>query len=201
MSSVAPISARHGRSLRPCLAPHRTPATSRHSETSPEAAAGGALDESPLGGPADRTEGQPVIGLERFRQPDGAGAALTRDVDEGAWISPGPRPTEGAVNCRVKVARRRCVSASRNRHLRRGHATPLTACRTKLYCKLRENLHAAPPAATRAIVFDASTSSARTESSRCSGFVSSSFACDRPRRLWTNSMTVGTPARATSAAS
>ena len=35
----------------------------------------------------------------------------------------------------------------------------------------------------------------------CSGFVSSSFVCERPRRLWTNSITVGIPARATSAAS
>ena len=31
--------------------------------------------------------------------------------------------------------------------------------------------------------------------------MSSSFVCERPRRLWTNSITVGTPARATSAAS
>ena len=40
-----------------------------------------------------------------------------------------------------------------------------------------------------------------TASSRCSSFVSSSFVCERPRRLWTNSITVGTPARDTSAAS
>ena len=39
------------------------------------------------------------------------------------------------------------------------------------------------------------------DSSRCSGFVSSSGVCERPRRLWTKSITVGTPARATSAAS
>ena len=55
--------------------------------------------------------------------------------------------------------------------------------------------------ASQASVFDASRSSACTDSSRCSGFVSSSFVCERPRRLWTNSITVGMPARATSAAS
>ena len=58
-----------------------------------------------------------------------------------------------------------------------------------------------PPSATQAIVFDASRSSAATASSRCSSFVSSSFVCERPRRLWTKSITVGTPARETSAAS
>ena len=55
--------------------------------------------------------------------------------------------------------------------------------------------------ATQSIVFVASRSSAWTASSRCSGFVSSSFVCERPRRLWTKSITVGTPARETSAAS
>ena len=40
-----------------------------------------------------------------------------------------------------------------------------------------------------------------TASSRCSSFVSSSFVCERPRRLWTKTMTVGIPARETSAAS
>ena len=40
-----------------------------------------------------------------------------------------------------------------------------------------------PPAATQAIVFSARRSSALTQSSRCSGFVSSSFVCERPRRL------------------
>ncbi len=44
-------------------------------------------------------------------------------------------------------------------------------------------------------------SSACTDSSRCSSFVSSSFVCERPRRLWTKSITVGMPARETSAAS
>src|SRR3954470_20358744 len=53
--------------------------------------------------------------------------------------------------------------------------------------------------ASRALVV--SRSKACTESSRCSSFVSSSFVCESPRRLWTNSITVGTPARATSAAS
>ena len=53
----------------------------------------------------------------------------------------------------------------------------------------------------RSIVFVASRSSAWTASSRCSSFVSSSFVCERPRRLWTKSMTVGMPARETSAAS
>src|SRR5207344_866047 len=45
--------------------------------------------------------------------------------------------------------------------------------------------------ATQAIVFDASRSSADTASSRCSFRVSSSFVCERPRRLWTNIITVG----------
>ena len=58
-----------------------------------------------------------------------------------------------------------------------------------------------PPSATQATVFDASRSSAETASSRCSSRVSSSFVCERPRRLWTKSITVGTPARETSAAS
>ena len=40
-----------------------------------------------------------------------------------------------------------------------------------------------------------------TDSSRCSFFVSSSFVCESPRSDCTNSITVGTPARATSAAS
>ena len=61
--------------------------------------------------------------------------------------------------------------------------------------------HGPAPSATQSIVFVASRSSAATASSRCSSFVSSSFVCERPRRLWTNSITVGTPARATSAAS
>ena len=55
--------------------------------------------------------------------------------------------------------------------------------------------------ATRTIVLSARRSSAWTASSMCSGFVSSSFVCERPRRLWTKIITVGTPARETSAAS
>ncbi len=55
--------------------------------------------------------------------------------------------------------------------------------------------------ATQPIVLDASRSSAATASSRCSSRVSSSLVCDRPRRLCTNIITVGTPARETSAAS
>ena len=47
----------------------------------------------------------------------------------------------------------------------------------------------------------ASRSSAWQQSARCSSLVSSSLVCERPRRLCTNSMIVGTPARATSAAS
>ena len=53
----------------------------------------------------------------------------------------------------------------------------------------------APPLASQAIVFVARRSSAWTASSRCSGLVSSSFVCERPRRLCTNSITVGTPER------
>src|SRR3954454_7104665 len=49
--------------------------------------------------------------------------------------------------------------------------------------------------------FVVSLSRACTESSRCSSFVSSSFVCESPRRDWTNSITVGTSARAISAAS
>src|SRR5215470_14844372 len=49
--------------------------------------------------------------------------------------------------------------------------------------------------------FVVSRSKAWTETSRCSSFVFSSLVCDRPRRDWTKIITVGTPARATSAAS
>src|SRR4029450_8804911 len=48
----------------------------------------------------------------------------------------------------------------------------------------------------RSIVFVAKPSSARTACSRCSSFVSSSFVCERPRRLWTKTITVGVRARA-----
>ena len=41
------------------------------------------------------------------------------------------------------------------------------------------------------IARSARRSSACTDSSRCSSFVSSSFVCERPRRLWTKSITVG----------
>src|SRR5207248_5155939 len=57
------------------------------------------------------------------------------------------------------------------------------------------------PEATCSIVFAANRSSACTDSSRCSSFVSSSLVCESPRSDWTNSIIVGTPARDTSAAS
>src|SRR4029079_15252813 len=50
-------------------------------------------------------------------------------------------------------------------------------------------------------VFEVKRSSAWTDSSRCSSFVSSSLVCESPRSDCTNTITVGTPARATSAAS
>src|SRR5207302_2979567 len=53
----------------------------------------------------------------------------------------------------------------------------------------------------RSSVFAVKRSSASTDISRCSFLVSSSFVCESPRRDCTNSITVGTPARATSAAS
>src|SRR6266496_6857492 len=52
-----------------------------------------------------------------------------------------------------------------------------------------------------AIAFSASRSKAVTHNSRCSSFVSSILLWLMPCRLWTNIITVGTPARATSAAS
>src|SRR5664279_286456 len=55
--------------------------------------------------------------------------------------------------------------------------------------------------ANASIVFVANRSSACTASSRCSSFVSSSFVCESPSSDWTNTITVGIPARATSAAS
>src|SRR5690606_37667966 len=51
------------------------------------------------------------------------------------------------------------------------------------------------------IVFSASLSRATTDISRCSSLVSSILLCEMPWRLCTKSITVGTPARATSAAS
>src|SRR5580765_364419 len=55
--------------------------------------------------------------------------------------------------------------------------------------------------ATHAMAFSASRSNAVTHSSRCSSRVSSILLWLMPCRLWTNIITVGTPARATSAAS
>src|SRR5580693_8430483 len=51
------------------------------------------------------------------------------------------------------------------------------------------------------IVFSASLSKAVTHSSRCSSLVSSILLWLMPWRLWTNIITVGTPAAATSSAS
>ena len=58
-----------------------------------------------------------------------------------------------------------------------------------------------PPPATQAIVFVGEPVERRTRARGARRFVSSSFVCERPRRLCTNSITVGTPARETSAAS
>ena len=57
------------------------------------------------------------------------------------------------------------------------------------------------PPLIQSIAFVASPSKARTQSSRCSSLVSSILLWLIPWRLWTNIMTVGTPARAASAAS
>ena len=57
------------------------------------------------------------------------------------------------------------------------------------------------PEATHAIAFSANRSNAATHNSRCSSRVSSILLWLMPCRLWTNIITVGTPARATSAAS
>ena len=103
-------------------------------------------------------------------------------------------PSSGGRPRRARRRRRR-LSSRRPRRCSRRPRSPRPRARGP-----RRRSGAQLPA-TRAIVESASRSSARTESSRCSSRVSSSFVWERPRRLCTNIITVGTPARATSAAS
>ena len=103
------------------------------------------------------------------------------------------------------LSRRPPLRAARGEALgvaRRARAVRREAARRSLSDSARTARSAeSGSASSQASVFEASLSSASTLSSRCSGFVSSSFVCDRPRRLCTKSITVGMPARETSAAS
>src|SRR5918994_7916695 len=160
-------------------------------------------------GLADDAKPRPPLarGLEQVPHREAHGAGRRAQGELASPLGGGDlhRRLDAASDERPHLAKARIALASHLEHLRLPAGQVLGVGQERVDVLGRpldlELMFVGHPAATQASAFEARRSSACTESSMCSGFVSSSFVCESPRRLWTKSITVGTPPRATSAAS